>query len=146
MRRDCAVSPPETLKFPGPLSMRVYKDVNVQVKERSECQRTPWGGGTKGGGWKTSRMTRLPKRGFGPPPRTVPSPPPSGVEALLEGSKSFRESAFSGTFSSPHMSCTPPYHGPRVWARRTLYPSPTFPTPTFSDIGKGRLRQHTLVF
>ena len=26
-----------------------------------------WGGGEKGGGWKTSRMTHLPKRGFGPP-------------------------------------------------------------------------------
>ena len=83
----------------------------------------------KGGGWKTSRMTPLPKRGFGPPPRTVRFPPPSGVsalfflyknprqsrpEALLEGSKNFRESAFSGTFSSPHTFCTPPYHGPNI--------------------------------
>ena len=85
------------------------------------------GGVEKGGGWKTSRMTPLPQRGFGPPPRTVRCPPPSGVsalcflyknlrqsrpEALLEGSKNFRESAFSGTFSSPHTFCTPPYHGP----------------------------------
>ena len=31
---------------------------------------------------------------------------------FLEGSKNFRESAFSGTFSSPHTFCTPPYHGP----------------------------------
>ena len=30
-------------------------------------QRTPWGGVEKRGGWKTSRMTPLPKRGFGPP-------------------------------------------------------------------------------
>ena len=61
------------------------------------------------------------------PPRTVRFPPPSRVsalfflhrnprqsrpEALLEGSKNFRESAFSGTFSTPHTFCTPPYHGP----------------------------------
>ena len=31
----------------------------------------------------------------------------SRPEALLEGSKNFRESAFSGTFSSPHTFCTP---------------------------------------
>ena len=31
------------------------------------CQRTPWGGWKKGGGWRTSQMTPLPKRGFGPP-------------------------------------------------------------------------------
>ena len=57
-----------------------------------------------------------PKNGFWTPPRTVRFPPPSGVsalfflyrnprqsrpEALLEGSKNFRESAFSATFSSP---------------------------------------------
>ena len=69
-----------------------------------------------------------PKKGFWTPPRTVRFPPPSGVgalfflyknprqsrpEALLEGSKNFRESAFSGTFSSPHTFCTPPYHGPK---------------------------------
>ena len=68
-----------------------------------------------------------PKKGFWTPPRTVRFPPPSGVsplfflyknpqqsrpEALLDGSKNFRESAFSGTFSSPHTFCTPPYHGP----------------------------------
>ena len=68
-----------------------------------------------------------PKKGFWTPPRTVRFPPPSGVsalfflyknprqgrpETLLEGSKNYRESAFSGTFSSPHTFCTPPYHGP----------------------------------
>ena len=70
-----------------------------------------------------------PKKGSWTPPRTVRFPPPSGVsalfflykkprqsrpEALLEGSKNFRESAFSGTFSSPHTFCTPPYHGPNI--------------------------------
>ena len=41
------------------------------------------------------------------------NPRQSRPEALLEGSKNFRESAFSGTFSSPHTFCTPPpYHGP----------------------------------
>ena len=91
------------------------------------------GGVEKRGGWKTSRMTPLPKRGCGPP-RTVRFPPLSGVsalfflyknarqsrpEALLEGSKNFRESAFSGTFSSPHTFCTPPYHRPKHKIRKS---------------------------
>ena len=85
------------------------------------------GGVEKRGGRKTSRMTSLPKGGFGPPPWYSAFPPRSGVsalfflytnarqsrtEALLEGSKNFRESVCSGTFSSPHTFCTPPYHGP----------------------------------
>ena len=43
------------------------------------------GGGGKRGGRKTSRMTPLPKMGFGPPPppRMVRFPPPSGVVALF---------------------------------------------------------------
>ena len=87
------------------------------------------GGWKKEGGWKTSRMTPFPKRGFWTPPCTVRFPHPSSVsalfflyknpqqsrpEALLEGSKNFRESAFSGTVSSPHTFSTPPYHGPIV--------------------------------
>ena len=88
--------------------------------------------GRHGGGGKRRGVENLtndtpPKRGFWTPPRTVRFPPPSGVsalfflyrnprqsrpEALLEGSKNFRESAFSGTFSTPHTFCTPPYHGP----------------------------------
>ena len=58
--------------------------------------------------------------------RTVRFPPPSGVsalfflyknprqsrpEALWEGSKNFRESAFSGIL--PPYVLQPPYHGPR---------------------------------
>ena len=89
-------------------------------------QRTPWGGGKKRGVENLTNDTP-PKKGFWTPPRTVRFPPPSGVsalfflyknprqsrpEALLEGSKNFWESAFSGTFSSPHTFCTPPYHGP----------------------------------
>ena len=63
------------------------------------------------------------QKGLLDPPRTVRFPPPSGVvalfflyktprlsrpEALLEGSRIFREGAFSGTFSSPHtfLGCT----------------------------------------
>ena len=93
------------------------------------------GGVEKRGGWKTSRMTPLPKRGFWTPPRTVRFPPPAGVsapfflykkprqsrpDALLEVSKIFRESAFSGTFSSPHTFCTPPYHGPNILGKRSM--------------------------
>ena len=64
-----------------------------------------------------------PKKGFWTPPllRYVFHPPQVSVlclflyknprqsrpEALLEGSKNFRESAFSGTFSPPHTFCTP---------------------------------------
>ena len=85
-------------------------------------QRTPWGGGKRRGVENLTNDTP-PKKGFWTPPRTVRFPPPSGVsalfflyknprqsrpEALLEGSKNFRESAFSGTFSSPHTFCTPP--------------------------------------
>ena len=69
-----------------------------------------------------------PKQGFWTPPRTIRFPPLSGVsalfflykknprqsrpEALLEGSKNFRESAFSGTFPPLIRCATPPYHGP----------------------------------
>ena len=92
------------------------------------CQRTPWGGGKKRGVENLTNDTP-PKKGFWTPLRTVRFPPPSGVsalfflqknprqsrpEALLEGSKNFRESAFFGTFSSPHTFCTPPYHGPSL--------------------------------
>ena len=42
------------------------------------------------------------------------NPRQSRPEALLEGYKNFRESAFSGTFSSLHTFCTPPYHGPNA--------------------------------
>ena len=83
------------------------------------------GGGKKRGVENLTNDTP-PKKGFWTPPRTVCFPPPSGVsalfflyknsrqsrpEALLEGSQTFRESSFSGTFSSPHTFCTPPYHG-----------------------------------
>ena len=73
------------------------------------------GGGGKKGGENLTNDTR-PKRGFGPPlVRYVFSallflhknPRQNRPEALLEGSKNFRESAFSGTFSSPHAFCTP---------------------------------------
>ena len=33
---------------------------------------------------------------------------------FLEGSRNVRQSAFSGTFSSPHTFCTPPCHGPTI--------------------------------
>ena len=109
---------------------RAQTRANADKREQPENQRvTPpfirgrHGGVEKRGGWKTSRMTPLPKRGFGPP-RTLRFPPPSGVsalfflyknprqsspEALLEGSNNFRESAFSGAFSSPHTFAPPPW-------------------------------------
>ena len=86
------------------------------------------GGGKKRGVENLTNDTP-PKKGV-LDPRTVRFPPPSGVsalfflyknprqsrpEALLEGSNNSWESAFSGTFSSPHTFCTPPYHGtPRM--------------------------------
>ena len=110
----------------------ITKSVSRQIsgpfeKHFLRSQRTPWGGGKRMGVENLTNDTP-PEKGFGPPPRTVRFPPPSGVsalfflyknprqgrpEALLEGSKNFREGAFSGTFSSPHTFCTPPYHGPK---------------------------------
>ena len=70
----------------------------------------------KRGGWKPSRMTPLLKRGFGPPliryvfhPAQVPllcfscTKIQDGADQKLfwRGPKELRESAFSGTFSSP---------------------------------------------
>ena len=98
------------------------------------------------GGWKKKRGVENltndtpPKKSFGPPlVRYVFHPPQVSVlcfflytkprqsrpEALLEGSTNFRESAFSGTFSSPHTFCNPPYHGPRIrfWRERFQTPS-----------------------
>ena len=84
------------------------------------------GGGKKRGVENLTNDTPL-KGGFGPPlVRYVFHPPQVSVlyfslyenprqsrpEALLKVSESFRESAFSGTFSSPHTFCTPPYHDP----------------------------------
>ena len=101
----------------------------------TSCSEDAMGGVEKSGGWKTSRMTPLPKRGFGPPSYGTFSTPlrcqcsvflyknprQSRPEALLEGSKNFRESAFSGTFSSPHTFCTPPYHGPSCARQSCCY-------------------------
>ena len=79
------------------------------------------GGGKKRGVENLTNDTP-PRKGFWTTPRMVRFPPPSGVsalfflykdpqqsrpEALLEGSKNFRESTFSGSFSSPHTFCTP---------------------------------------
>ena len=97
------------------------------------------GGVEKRGGWKTSRTTPLPKRGFGPTfVRYVFHPPQVSVlcfsctkihdgsdqKLFWRGSKNFRESAFSDTFSSPHTLCTPPYHGPtliKICQKRSLH-------------------------
>ena len=108
---------PRETPVAGPWGSQVNEVVSVPF------QRTPWGGG-KRGGRKTSRMTPPPKRGFGPPSYSTPlrcqcsvflyTPRQSRTEALLEGSKNNRESAFSGTFSSTHTFCTPPYHGPII--------------------------------
>ena len=84
-----------------------------------------------GGGGKKRRVENLtndtpPKKGFGPPlvryvfhPHQVSLLCFSCTKITTEqtrssfgGSKNFRESAFSGTFSSPHTFCTPLYHGP----------------------------------
>ena len=81
-------------------------------------------------GRKTSRMTPLPKRGLDPSlvryvfhPSQVSvlcfflykNPRQGRTEALLEGSRHFRESAFSGTFSSPHT-----FWPPHITAQRLL--------------------------
>ena len=90
-------------------------------------RRTPWRGGKKRG---VENLTNAapPKTGFWTPllryvfhpsqvsvlcfSCTKKNPRQSRPEALLEGSKNFRESAFSGTFSSPHTFCNPPISRP----------------------------------
>ena len=88
------------------------------------------GGGKKRGEENLTNDTP-PKRGFGPPlVRYVFHPPQVSVlcfactksrqsrpEALLEGSKHFRESAFSGTFSSPPYVLHPPISRPNPRGR-----------------------------
>ena len=117
-------SPPTTMTRDFSLRWKIArKNVPIAGWLATGTFRGRHGGVEKRGWWKTSRMTPLPKRGLDPPPpRTVRFPPRSGVsalsflyksprqsrpEALLEGSNNFRESAFSGTFSSPHTFCTP---------------------------------------
>ena len=95
----------------------------LQMQEQVSFRGRHGGNGKKRGEENLTKDTP-PKMGFWTPPRTVRFPPPSGVsalfflykkprqswtEAFLEGSKSFRESMFSGTFSSPHTFCTPPH-------------------------------------
>ena len=98
----------------GPPFQRNFRRTNCG--KMTTLQRTLWGGGKKRGVENLTNDTP-PKKGFWTPPRTVRFPPPSGVsalfflyknprqsrpKALLEGSKNFRESAFSGTFPPPH--------------------------------------------
>ena len=99
----------------------------VALSLHQAIQRTPWGGWKQRGVENRTNDTS-PKKGFWTPPPShstfstlsgvsdlfllYKNPRQSRTEALLEGSKNFRESAFSGTFSSPHTFCSPPYHGP----------------------------------
>ena len=84
-------------------------------------QGAPWGVEKEGGGKpheghpvQKGFWTRLGLVRF-PPPK---SPQLRKLEALLEG---FREGVLSGTFSSPHTLCNPPYHGPTfVVAKKNL--------------------------
>ena len=101
-------------------------DALIVCNSQFSVQRTPWGGGKKRGVENLTNDTP-PRKGFWTPLHTVRFPPPSGVsalfflyknprqsspEAVFGGVQNFRESAFSGMFSSPHTFCTPPYHGP----------------------------------
>ena len=95
----------------------------------STLQRMPWGGG-KRGGWKTSRLTPLPKRGFGPPlVRYVFHPPQVSVlcfsctkihdradqKLFWRGPKIFGRARSLVRFPPPIRFATPPYHGPILW-------------------------------
>ena len=87
------------------------------------------GGVEKRGGRKTSRMTHLPKRGFGPPlygtfstPLTCRCPVFSCTyihdradqKLFWRGPKNFGRARSLVRFPSPHAFCTPPYHGPKL--------------------------------
>ena len=66
------------------------------------------GGVEKRGGWKTSRMTPLPKKGFWTPLVRYVFHPPSGVSALFFLYKNPRQSRpealLEGSKSSPHIT------------------------------------------
>ena len=114
--------------------LNFYLHQNFAIHESEDAT----GGLEKRGGWKTSRMTPLPKRGFGPPPRTVRFPPRSGVsalfflyknprqsrpEALLEGSQIFGGARSLFRFPPPIRFTS----GPHITAqmkRRTLSQRP----------------------
>ena len=86
------------------------------------------GGVERRGGLENLTNDSPPKGGFGPPlvqyvfnPPQVSAlyflhknPRQSRPEALWEGSKNFRKSAFSGKFFLPPYGLHPPYHGPRL--------------------------------
>ena len=105
------------------------------------------GGWKKRGGWKTSRMTPLPKRGFGPPPPLVQyvfRPPQVSVLCFSCTKKSTTEqtrSSFGGVQDFPgervlwHVLLPPyvlhpPYHGP------SLLHKPSCPLPLLQDFAK----------
>ena len=95
------------------------------------------GGVEKRGGWTTSRMTPLPKRGFGPPSYGTFSTPLRCQCSVFPVQKSTTEqtrSSFGGVqkfsgerrslvrFPPPIPLCTPPYHGPRFSRTRFKVP------------------------
>ena len=120
------------------------------------------GGWKKEGGGKLTNDTpqkKKKRKGFWTPPRTVRFPPSSGVsalfflyknprqrraEALLEGSNNFRESEFSGTFSSPPHVLHPPIPtaqmekveilGDYHWTENYYITSRHFPELIMSDV------------
>ena len=120
--------PEARLQDPAPRFFLPPTNISQECQEgQASIQRTPWGGGKKRGEENLTNDTP-PKKGFWTPPSYGTFSPPSGVvalfflyknprlsrpEAVLEGSRIFREGAFSGTFSSPHTFCTPPCHCPK---------------------------------
>ena len=96
-------------------------------------QRTPWGGG-KRGGWKTSRMTPLPKGGFWTPPPSygtfsTPLRCQCSVFPVQKSTTEQTRSSFGGVqkfsgervlwyvFLPPYVCTPPPYHGPNFTPR-----------------------------
>ena len=111
-----------------------WSDQN-QAPKVTNLSEDAMGGVEKRGGWKTSRMTPLPKRGFGAPPRTIRFPPLSGVSALFfsctkvhdradqklfwRGPKIFRRARFLVRFPPP-IRFAPPHITAQIWTLRTL--------------------------
>ena len=99
------------------VTQKSHCDSKTPVKLRFHCDFCGKSLRLRNCDWQSLAICVLRLRGsLRPPPRMARFPPPSGVsalfflyknprqsrpEALLEGSKTFRESAFSGTFSSP---------------------------------------------
>ena len=131
----CGEAPPLKIQYSdhvmsSSVQLGVTKEhlkVERAAAEADLCIRGRHGGVEKRGGWKTSRMTPPPKRGFGPPPYGTFSTPlrcQCSVFPVQNSTTEQTRSSFGGVqqfsgelvlwciFLPPMRFAPPPYHGP----------------------------------